>query len=362
MAAPKIAKLLADRSWKAKFQGLRSKLGAFSRLFKSKSYASPDDLFFSIEDLPTFGKEYWFLYFCAPPHDTQVILTLGRSVEPFRVNENEVTEPAGAEVEKKGEGAMACAAVCWLYSGKKKVLFDSVAQVEIKRGGLHSISAWNGSERMAATGKYPNFKVMLASKGKTLFKADIFPPKKGLPYEIIHLLKNKFVPRFGAAMINYYFDFKGQADGKPLSGKAYLQKVVAVLPLAPWNWVRIYFESGAVLDFFTGKPLGDKSGLRVASKAYFEANGVQTELSGIKLQTFGDGQRRRWLLTSGDLSLSLQTYSMQPFVMRQKMEFRYDEYLVRVTDFELRLKGKRYNLKAVGAGRGIAEDASGYLF
>jgi len=354
-----IEKIYVHPSFGKKFPGLCKKLTEFSRLFKTKSYHSPDELFFAIEDLPAMGKEYWFLYFCTPTHDSQVVLTLGRSTGPVRVNDTSLeVQAAGRECKHR----VPCAAVCWMYNGEKKVLFDSFAEVELsasKTGNM--LLAQNGENKMIVSGKYPHFNVELLSGEKELFRAKIFPPKTGLPYEMIHLLETKLVPRFGATMINYYFEFEGKVSGRPLSGKAYLQKVVAVLPLAPWNWVRVHFASGAAIDFFTGKPLGNQSDMRVASKAYFEVEGRQIPLNGIKLQTFMEGDCRRWVMTGEGLYLSLQTYSMQPFVMKNKMEFRYDEFLVRATDLCLVADGKTYTLKEVGEGRGIAEDASGYL-
>jgi len=371
---PVLKKTISSPSWKAKLSGFSDKFSAFSRLFKSKHYASADDLFFAIEDLPSMGKEYWFLYFCAPHTDSQVILTLGRSSEPVKVNETELPD------ENPAQGSVNCAAVCWMHSGRKRVLFDSTAQVRVESGrGKKSILASNGKNRMRVNGKYPHYDVLLESNGKELFKAHIFLSKKDMPYEMIHLLKNPVVPRFGAAMINYYFDFKGHLLGtaiaskrdcahsrsganlEPLSGKAYLQKVVAVLPLAPWNWARLQFESGAALDFFKPKPLGEGIDMQFACNDHFEFNGKRIPLRGLKLQQFLDGEKTRFMLTSKDLFISMETYSLQPFVMRQKTVFRYDEYLVKVTDFAFRSEGRLFTLADVGQGRGIVEDASGYL-
>ena len=78
---------------------------------------------------------------------------------------------------------------------------------------------------------------------------------------------------FFSSLCQKNYDFKGKLDGKKLSGKAYLQKVVAVLPLAPWNWVRLHFSNGDIVDFFTAKPLGSKSDMRFACNDYIELNG-----------------------------------------------------------------------------------------
>ena len=350
-------KLKFAPGWKKKTGEINNKLTEFYRLFKSRNYPTPDELFFEIEDLPSFGKEYWFLHFCAPPFQEQVILTLGRSVDPVRVNETAV--PEGAEQE-----GVVCAAVCWLYSSKKKqVLFDSTARVRLEKGSkANLLEAEKGDSRIAISGKYPKFSVELVRGGKKVFSAKAFPPKHGLPFELVHLMKTPLAPRFGAAMINYYFDFEGVLEGKKLSGKAYLQKVVAVLPLAPWNWVRLHFAKGVALDFFAGKPLGEKSKLHFACNDYVEIGGKRVKLRDLKLSSYLSGEKRIWILSGKNLFAVMESYSLQPFIMKQKTTFRYDEYLVKVTSFALREGGREYTLADLGEGVGLVEDASGYLF
>ncbi len=342
--------------WKKKTGELSGKLEEFSRLFKSRKCPTPDELFFEIEDLPSMGKEYWFLHFCSPPHDEQVIFTFGRSVDPVRVNKASVPE---AE-EQQG---VVCAAVCWLYSrGKKQVIFDSTAKVSLKKGESNSITAEKGESKISITGKYPHFDISLVKGGKRIFYAHASHPCTGHPYEMVNILSNPFAPSFGTVMINYYFEFDGVLEGRKMSGKAYLQKVVAAMPLAPWNWVRLEFKNGDSLDFFTGKPLGDKAGFHIASNAYIEIAGKRTKLRGLKLKTWLEGEKRIWLLSNKSLVAVLESYSVQPFIMRQKTVFQYDEFLVRVKTFAFQDGKKEYTLSDLGGGVGIAEDASGYLF
>ena len=343
--------------WKKKTGELNTKFEEFSRLFKSKKYPTPDELFFEIEDLPSMGKEYWFLHFCAPPHEEQVILTVGRSVDPVRVNDTSVPEGAS-------HGSVVCAAVCWLQSSKgKQVIFDSMANVRLEKGQKKNLlEARNGKSKITISGKYPKFDVELVKNGKKIFTARAYQPSEGKHQEMVHILANPFAPRFGAAMINYYFEFEGVLEGRRLSGKAYLQKVVATMPLAPWNWVRLQFGNGAALDVFTGKPFGDSSGLRFASNYYFEIHGRRIKLRDLKLQTWLEGVKKIWVLSGKNFFCAMETYSLQPFVMKQKTTFRYDEYLVRVKSFALREGGREYTLSDLGGGVGIAEDASGYLF
>ena len=343
--------------WKRKTAEIDTKLSEFYRLFKSKKYATADELFFEIEDLPSMGKEYWFLHFCAPPREEQVILTVGRSVDPVRVNDTALPEGATND-------SVVCAAVCWLQSENgKQVIFDSMANVRLEKGSKKNmLEAKNGKSQITISGKYPRFDVELVKDGKRIFSAVATPPKHGKHHEMVNILANPFAPRFGAAMINYYFEFEGVLEGKRLSGKAYLQKVVATMPLAPWNWVRLQFGNGAALDVFTGKPLGDSSALRFASNYYFEIHDKRIKIRDVKLQTYLEGEKKIWTLSGKNFFCALETYALQPFVMRQKTVFRYDEYLVRVKAFALREGHHEYTLADLGGGVGIAEDASGYLF
>ena len=347
-----------------------SRIRSVLRLFKAKKYAAPDDLFFTFEDLPVMGKEYWFLYFLVPGKKRQTILTFGRAESGVRVNKTAVNQAAENKSGGTHHDSLPCAAVCWLYDKKKKVLIDSQAVVSLRRAGAgktgkagNRLEATSGPDhRVIVEGKYPDYDVRLIDDGKTIFSAHAHPPKKGLPFEIVNLLQTPLMSRFGAVMANYYFEFDGTMNGKALAGKAYLQKVVAVMPLAPWNWVRLEFAKGATFDFFTAKPLGNgKNEIHFACNDFLEIEGKKIKVGNLKLTSWMTGEKRRWLLTGKDFYLSMESFSMQPFVMKQKMTFRYDEYLVVARDFAMKSGGKTYCLDDLGAASGIVEEASGYL-
>ncbi len=343
--------------WEEKAKQLSRRLSQFSRLFKSREYQTQDGLFFSVEDLPSMGKEYWFLYFCTPSGDEQVILTLGRSADAVKVNGTSVNS-------SEAKGAVPCAAVCWYHSkGKKKVVFDSHADVSFGciKGALHSMRAQSPKGRISMAGKYPAYEVRLDVGGRGIFSAKAAPTHSGKPYEMVHMLNTPLAPRLGAWMINYYFDFEGVLEGKRLSGKAYLQKVVAAIPLTPWNWVRLEFASGAALDFFAAKPFGDTGGMKFAANAYFESDGKRYPLKNLSLQSWLSGDKRIWVLSGKNILAVMESYALQPFLMKQKTVFRYDEYMVRVKSFAVTCAGREHSISDLGDGRGIVEEASGYL-
>lgn len=378
----KARKNLFRRAWDQfepsdKARRIISRIRAIGRLFKTRHYADPDKLFFTFEDLPVMGKEYWFLYFMVPGGKKQAVLTFGRAEDGVRVNRTALSkaQEGGGRSREGGQPAetgghtysLPCAAVCWMHDKEKKVLIDSHAQVRLEREGeghkVNRLTASSGPKhQVVVEGRYPHYDVRLVDGGKTIFSARAHPPKKGMPYEIVNLLRTPLVSQFGAVMVNYYFEFEGRMNSKPLAGKAYLQKVVAVMPLAPWNWVRLEFAGGATFDFFTAKPLGDgRREIHFACNDFLEINGRKIKTGQLTLSSWLTGGKRRWLLTGHDFYLSMESFAMQPFVLRQKMTFRYDEYLVVVRDFAMKAEGKTYTLQSLGAASGIVEEASGYL-
>jgi len=354
-----------DMSWRRSAPILIERMRSMKRLLERREYPHPDSFFFAIEDLPYMGKEYWFLYFVVPGSDRQVVITAGRSQEPVKVNKTSVKDSAPKTAEDAGAKVVDCAAVCWMHSDKKEVFIDSGGQVGLSaHGSGHRMFFRKGGNEMVVQGAYPSFDIVLKKAGKEVFYAKAKPKKGGLPWEMPpRLMENPLVKGFGALLVNYYFDFTGRMKGKPVKGRAYLQKVVATVPLAPWNWVRVEFANGDSLDYFAGKPLGEKIGPQVhfLCNDFVEIRGRRIRMNDLKLQSFMDGETRRWVLSGKKLFISMESYSLQPFSMRQNTQFQYDEYLVRVNDFVMKDGKKTYTLKDMGPASGIIEDAYGYL-
>lgn len=359
-----MSRFFQSRNYSAQ-ASIRSRAESVAKLFQQRNYPDADELFFSFEDLPMMGKEYWFLHFCVPGSKQQAVLTFGRAEGDVQVNRKAVKANGQKRIVPLPGDAIKCAAVCWMYSDRKKVVLDSHADVKIGgTGGNKRLCATSGkSNEVCIEGDYPHYRVQLVKGGKKIFSAKVCQPKKGIPFEIVQMLRSPFAKGFGAVMVNYYFDFSGTMDGRKVCGKAYLQKVVAAMPLAPWNWVRISFSGGAGFDFFAAKPFGNTPAeIHFACNDYLEINGKRIRPpSELKLESWFDGEGRKWLLSGKDFYLAMESYSVQPFVMRQKTVFRYDEYLVKVTDFAMKAGGRTYRLSGLGEGSGMVEDASGYL-
>lgn len=346
----------SENEWREKSVQISKRAAQLRRLFQRKKYSHPDDFFFSFEDLPMFGKEYWFLYFCVPGSKRQTIFTFGRADVAVKVNKTSVAVGGG-------EDQKTCASVCWQFDDKKTVAIDSLSSVGISRmrsGNCLTAKSKGGVAKIC--GKYPNFTASLSKVGKEIFSAKVRAPKKGTPYELIELFRSPVTGDLGAVMVNYYFKFDGKIGSERVSGDAYLQKVVAVIPLTPWNWVRVLFKGGAAMDFFAAKPLGEQPAeIHFACNDYLEIGGKRLRPKGLRLQSWLSGEKRKWLLTGKKFFMSMETYAIQPFRMKQKTTFSYDEFFVRVTDFAYTENGKTYTLSDLGEGSGIVEDAYGYL-
>lgn len=351
---------ISSASWKKSAASLLSHLRTLQNSLRKKTCGHPDSFFFSMENLPYFGKEYWFLHFVVPGSDEQVVITAGRSQGQVSVNSKKVA--GNKQAAKHNFPIASCAAVCWLYSTHKEVLIDSIGEVgmENTRAGSR-IFFRKGKNELSIEGAYPSFSVLLKKGKYEIFSAHATARKKGIKWEMPRILENPITKESGALMVNYFFDFKGRMHKKKIKGKAYLQKVVATIPLAPWNWVRIQFEKNAALDFFTVKPFGDiRPTLHLWSNAFIELKGKRIKLHNLKLSSPASG-KNLWVLKNRHMHLSMQPYSLQRFSMRQNTQFHYNEYLVRVKDFSLQLGGRKYTLKELGQASGIVEDAYGYL-
>ncbi|MFH1306369.1 MAG: hypothetical protein ABIH83_01770 [Candidatus Micrarchaeota archaeon] len=361
----KIRRLLSTKKWRVDAINLKSRINAFSRVFKSNVYKGPDDLFFSIEELPISGKEYWFMHLCVPGKKEQVVLTFGRAQGSVTVNRTHVKSSKKKLINPK-EGEVCCAALCWLYDSKlgKKVVLDSNVLLKVQSKGEGKLLVAERNKKIVSVrGHYPNYYVSVSSGSKSYFKAKVRAPTDGMiPYEIVEIFKPPVAKGLGVVIVNYYFDFSGMLNSKKVKGKAYLQKVIAAIPFTPWNWIRIQFESGSTIDFFVGRPFGkSRHGLHVHCVAFFEHNGKRYEFKNLKIKSWLEGKNSRWLLHGDKFYLAMKSYALQAFLMKTKTTFKYNEYLVEAVDFAAITKKGAITLEDVGKGSGIVEDASGYL-
>lgn len=313
--------------FEARASALRSRLDSAARLFAKRGDKGVDEFFFSQEELPLTGKEYWFLDFVSTKGDRkQLILTFGRSEAETRVNHKRV---------RSGKHA----AVAWAFTNKKRALFDEVTEVSVEKGSIKS-------GKFCLSGAFPKYELCVGKRTRLKLSA----PKRGLAREKLSF----FLRGLGLGLANLFLDFKGELEGAPFEGRCYVQKVVAVVPFMPWNWVRVAFKDGSTLDYFSPKLGLSKSGyeFRRRGKYYHAPSKKSFELHDLRIKRLAGG---RWILEGEGFNALLKSYAFEPFEFKGIGGFRYDEYFVECLD--LHCKGKDNS-----GGAGIFEDAYGLMF
>ncbi len=333
---------------------VRHRAAALARLFgKKRKYREVDDMFFRFEDLPMFGKEYWFMHFVSAEDDRQLILTLGRSQGDVEVNRRRLRSSDEESATKK------CMAIGWFFDGKKKVFADQIQETTVFAGKKNAIVS-KGKSRIEFGGTYPGYSVSIARGKKRTFSARLRKPAKRRPFEISQFFKGVF----GFQLINLYFDFDGVLDGRRFRGTCYVQKIIGVGPFVPWNWVRINFGDGSALEFFTTflSARGMRAKLDSTLLFYDSAGRLHARKAAFSIEKIGS-KNPRWTVKTDDGSVFLEaaSYAEHRFSFEGAGKFTYVEYFVEVNDFLLELDGCRSSLLKAGRGTGIVEDAYGFL-
>ncbi|MEM5782076.1 MAG: hypothetical protein QXD43_02665 [Candidatus Aenigmatarchaeota archaeon] len=351
-----ILNLQGYTEWKRKMNQLKKRMKTYLNLFKNKRTTETDKFFYSLEELPILGKEYWFIYLVDKNIDKkfQFVLTAGRAANPVKVNSTKLSVK-----NKDSLSEIKTATVCWFYDNSKKVIFDELTSLKIIEDEKNKLLFTNKDSNILIQGRYPHISIQIFKDNKTIAEFNFSESKSNFKYDMVELLRNSMVKNFGAIWLNYYLNYKGYIFDTKTEGNAYLQKVVAITPLAPWNWARIYFDNDIIFDLFMIKPIGDNLDIKYQS-AYVEFNNKRYELENINLIGYGKRGEKNWLIYSKDFYIVLKTYSFMPFVLEDKTKFYYDEYLVEVVDAQIYDK-KLKNIKFSNKGIGIVEDAYGYL-
>ncbi|MFH1199778.1 MAG: hypothetical protein V1708_01800 [Candidatus Micrarchaeota archaeon] len=318
-------------------------------LGKKRRYSSPDRMFFGFQELPTFGKEYWFLYFCDPIRKRQFIATFGRGEGSVAINGNRLAAQHG----KPDLCDLAC--VYWSLGGgvKRSGGFSSAFAA-----GMHENGIISDGKRVDFVGKYPSYQFLLHDKGRQVIDVELHARASGKPFELGHFSTSVF----GFEMANLFLRFSGTLHGKPFSGECYAQKVVAVGPFVPWNWVRVYFADNSCLDYFSLRfsPSREWGSITPSNAVFFDAKRRSYRtFHGCKLER--DNSRKSWVLLDKEdnLLLRLRTLRKHRFLFESTGEFRYDQHFVEAVDEET--DGARLAGRPLGDGIGLLEDASGFM-
>jgi len=324
-------------------------------LLKTESKRGIDDLLFSFEDLPLFGKEYWFMKFTSDDGSRrQFFLMFGRSAGDIEVNGRYVEN--SMIINDKTEGYC----VSWAYDGMKRNLTDDPGTIEVKDGRVSC-----SSKDMTADfhGSFPKYMLDISNNGEKVCCLEISEPEDN---NYNSELSEFFRGLFGYRFANLYFDFKGVLFDKEFSGKCYAQKVIVVGPLIPWKWSRIIFKNGSVLTYYIPN-------IEIVGVEYEIHNSMEFyDAEARKLHRFKKAKvheypskkgDKRWVLTAedGKVFMVTKSYCKESFSFTNNFNFRYIENLVDVVDFQIEIDGEVVTLKETGSGLGMVEDTSGFV-
>jgi hypothetical protein len=306
-----------------------------------------DKQFFKKDNLPKFGKEYWFLLFSG--YDgSQVASMFGRVNDVFSVNGRKVD---GRRADKNN------ISVTW-YLGKKKRDFGTrVAEVSIDEKRVEA----NSSKDSVSVEKSGQDYVFSYKDGKK----ERFRARADLPQGTSYIHEEKLGSTLG--FYNLFPKFKGRLDGKKIEGRCLLQKIRYNLPFVPWNWVWLAFEDGSFLNYFipyVESPLPPQQ-IMIRNNGFFYSGKTKKHYmlydmglerrKGKDLYFFVD------LNTGGRLRGSVKNLASKRFKFKTKGEFTYIENMGRVTDFYFESGKEVLDMDSLGKGVAFIEETSGFM-
>ncbi len=340
-----------------RIENIKDRYDTIKRLFlKEEKSKVVDDIFFSFDKLPVFGKEYWFMKFTSDTGSkTQLLFMFGRSAGDMVINGKYLENKKLSRDKYQGY------VVSWAYDEEQKSIIDDQSTIKIPK---NSIDVKNKSISACFSGSFPKYNLNISKNDKVICRLKITEPEdQALKFEI----SENYKAFFGYELVNLYFDFEGKLFRKDFSGKCYVQKVVVVGPFIPWRWGRIVFENNSILTYFI--PNLELMGLEYRidpSFDYYDSISKKNyHYTDVDVYAFpcADGCTR-WIVTGNknNLFICMKSYGHEVFTFRKLSNFTYIEYLVEVIDFSLSVDGKEIDLKDVGGGIGMVEDTGGYVF
>lgn len=324
-------------------------------LLKKETKRGIDDLLFSFEELPLFGKEYWFMKFTANDGSRrQFFLTFGRSAGDIEVNGKYVEN--SRIIDDKTE--VYC--VSWAYDEIQRGLTNDIGVIEVKDDRVTCISKDMKAEFY---GSFPKYVLDISNNGEKICCLDI---KEPVDNNYNSEVDEQFKGLFGYRLANLYFDFKGVLFEKEFSGKCYAQKVIVVGPFIPWKWSRIIFRNGSILTYYIPniEIRGVEYNIYNSLDFYDAETGKMHRFKKAKVNEYpskkGD---KRWVITAeeGRVFMVTKSYCKESFSFTNNFNFRYIENLVEVADLQVETEDRIITLQETGSGLGMVEDTSGFV-
>ena len=324
-------------------------------LVKNEANKCIDDLLFSFEELPLFGKEYWFMKFTANDESRrQFFLMFGRSAGYIAINCRYV------ENNKIINGKTDGYCVSWAYDDVQKTITDDLGIIEVKD---EKVTCSNKDIQVDFYGLFPKYMLGITTNEKKIGSLDI---KKPADNNYNSELAEDFRGLFGYRLANLYFDFKGVLFDKNFSGKCYVQKVIVVGPFVPWKWSRIIFRNGSILTYYIPSIEIGGVGYNIHnSMDFYDADTKKMHsFKKAKVCEFpSEKGDKRWIITAekGKVFMVMKSYCKESFSFRNNFNFSYVENLVDIVDFQIETESGIITLKETGSGLGMVEVTSGFF-
>jgi hypothetical protein len=340
----------------ASINELKESKNRIERLFlKKKSGKNIDDLLFSFDDLPLFGKEYWFMKFTANDGSKrQFFLMFGRTDGDIEVNGRYIKDSKVSDNRTEGY------CVSWEYDEKQRTITDDLCTIEIKDD---IIACFNDNISAEFCGSFPEYSLNIMEAGKKFCSLTIKKPENT---EFISELSEQFKGLFGFRLANLYFDFEGQLSCNDFSGKCYAQKVIVVGPFIPWKWSRIVFRNGSILTYFVPsiEVMGVEYDIYNSMSFYDSMTQKMHYFEKVSVHEYpSEKEDKRWIVTAegNKVFVVMKSYCKKSFSFRKDFDFKYIENLVEVIDLKIETNYDVITLDTTGSGQGMVEDTSGFV-
>ncbi|MCE7735562.1 MAG: hypothetical protein GPJ54_11835 [Candidatus Heimdallarchaeota archaeon] len=314
-----------------------------------------NDFLFTADELPTFGKEYWFFLLTGNEnsHKDQLMVSFGRN----RGHSMQIDDSMQFQDGDNYHGGIG---EIWFYDNGKTTKFGKLGGKIIT--SEHSVSFTTDEYEAIFSRAYPEFNLSVTKGGTKIVDIQTTMPKIGDSMEFFTIDKMNF----GVEVGNVYLDYTGKLSGGEFVGRAYMQKVVMSAPFIPWYWGRFIFENGSVMVFFL---------LWVELPGISKTIYSQGKFYDVEAQTyhkFDDFEIKRtkntdyWTLTHDseekNVYVLMESYTNNVFVMKSRGEFNYDEMFVEIKEIRIKIGDRIYDENEFGKGSGSLEAATGFAF
>lgn len=314
-----------------------------------------DEIFYKHENLIPYGKEYWFAIFTSMDRKKpmQLVSCFGR-----RNTRRSIIDDIELNGLNPTSNVLNTGAFTWCYDGRKKLVVPT-SEAQTTAAG-NSITTISDALKISISGTVPEYHVTIDSSPiKCDFK--LKKPASGYDEEILNEIKMGL----NYQVYNLYYNFEGTLNGKEHAGRCYLQKVILSTPLVPWNWSRLVFKDGSFFVFF--KPYFGSKDINYAlrNKGLFYSAAHDRLFWIYNMDVEHDSRFVNWKFRSSSddytLNIAVKAYSHHEFNFKSGGTFKYNEFLVNVKKFDFKSHDVNVNIKKLGIGSGMVEDATGLL-